>query len=198
MMRDLVIATRNLGKLREIRELLRDVPLNILGLDLYPEAPEVIEDADTFAANAEKKAQAIALHTGCLTLADDSGLAVDALSGAPGVLSARYSGVDATDATNNCKLLEDLSGVAVADRQAAFHCALALVDPAGDTLYFAGMLKGVILDHLQGEGGFGYDPLFMVREYGLTLAQLPLETKNRISHRGQALRDLLRSLQVSA
>ncbi len=197
MMRDLVIATRNPGKLREIRALLRDAPFNVLGLDAFPESPEVVEDADTFAGNAEKKALTIAEHTGCLTLADDSGLAVNALNGAPGVLSARFAGEKATDADNNIKLLEDLSAVVAADRQAAFHCALVLVDPDGDIAHFSGILKGVILDHRQGDGGFGYDPLFMVREYGLTLAQLPIETKNRISHRGKALHALLASLQAS-
>lgn len=196
-MRDLVIATRNQGKLREIRELLKSVPFNVLGLDSFPDAPEVNEDAGTFAGNARKKAEAIAAHTGCLTIADDSGLAVDALGGAPGVMSARYSGVDATDSSNNQKLLQDLGQVGVEERQAAFHCAMVLVDPvstSGNVSTFTGILKGVILEELQGEGGFGYDPLFMVREYGLTLAQLPLDTKNRISHRGQALRNLLAAL----
>ena len=197
MMRDLVIATRNPGKLREIRELLREASFNILGLDAFPDAPEVIEDAETFAGNAEKKALTIAEHTGCLTLADDSGLMVDALDGAPGVLSARFAGEEANDADNNAKLLVDLSAVVAADRQAVFHCAMVLVDPDGETAHFSGILKGVILDHRQGDGGFGYDPLFMVREYGLTLAQLPLKTKNRISHRGKALTALLATIQNS-
>lgn len=197
MMRDLVIATRNPGKLREIRELLREASFNILGLDAFPDAPEVIEDAETFAGNAEKKALTIAEHTGCLTLADDSGLMVDALDGAPGVLSARFAGEEANDADNNAKLLVDLSAVVAADRQAAFHCAMVLVDPDGETAHFSSILKGVILDHRQGDGGFGYDPLFMVREYGLTLAQLPLKTKNRISHRGKALTALLATIQNS-
>ena len=196
-MRDLVIATRNPGKLREIRELLREASFNILGLDAFPEAPEVIEDAETFAGNAEKKALTIAEHTGCLTLADDSGLMVDALDGAPGVLSARFAGEEANDADNNAKLLVDLSAVVAADRQAVFHCAMVLVDPDGETAHFSGILKGVILDHRQGDSGFGYDPLFMVREYGLTLAQLPLKTKNRISHRGKALTALLATIQNS-
>jgi XTP/dITP diphosphohydrolase len=197
MMRDLVVATRNPGKLREIREILHDVPFNVLGLDSFPDAPDVVEDADSFAGNAEKKAMAIAVHTGSLTLADDSGLAVDVLNGAPGVFSARYSGDDATDSSNNLKLLNELSGVKRADRQAAFHCAMVLVDPENSrTLHFSGCLKGVILEAQQGDNGFGYDPLFLVREYGVTLAQLSSEVKNRISHRGQALRALLDSLQV--
>jgi XTP/dITP diphosphohydrolase len=197
-MRDLVIATRNPGKLREIRAILNGTPFNVLGLDSFPDAPEVDEDADSFAGNAEKKALTIAEHTGCLTLADDSGLVVDALNGAPGVLSARFAGEDATDSTNNYKLLEMLCDVDPVDRQAAFHCSMALVDPDAGTLHFSGKLKGVILEQLQGEGGFGYDPLFFVDEYGQTLAQLSPEIKNRISHRGQALRALLTSLQESS
>ena len=198
MMRDLVIATRNHGKLREIREILKGAPFKVLGLDAYPDAPEVDEDADTFAGNAEKKALTIADYTGCLTLADDSGLVVEALDGAPGVLSARFSGEDATDTSNNHKLLEMLSGVEASDRQAAFHCAMVLADPDGGTVHFSGVFKGVILEQMQGDGGFGYDPLFYVPDHGLTLAQLPMEIKNRISHRGQALRALLASLQKSS
>ena len=194
-MRDLLIATRNLGKLREIRELLKSVPFNVLGLDAFPDAPEVVEDADTFAANAEKKALEMARYSGCLTLADDSGLVVDDLNGAPGVLSARYAGEEATDDANNLKLLKALNAVSSPGRLAAFHCAMVLAEPDGQTKHFSGILKGVILKELQGDGGFGYDPLFLVREYGLTLAQLPLATKNRISHRGQALRAMLESVQ---
>ena len=194
MMRDLVIATRNLGKLREIRNLLQDVPFRVLGLDVFPDAPEVDEDASTFAGNAEKKAVTIAAFTGCLTLADDSGLVVAALGGEPGVRSARYAGAEATDADNNRKLLQMLTGVDAANRQAAFHCAMVLAEPDGRVRHFGGLIKGVILEQLQGDGGFGYDPLFMVREYGQTMAQLPLTTKNRISHRGQALRDFLAAL----
>ena len=194
-MRDLLIATRNPGKLREIRELLNGVPFNVIGLDAFPDSPEVVEDADTFAANAEKKALEMARHSGCLTLADDSGLVVDALNGAPGVLSARYAGEKATDDDNNLKLLEELKAVSSSARLAAFHCAMVLAEPDGKKKHFSGILKGVILEGLQGDDGFGYDPLFLVREYGLTLAQVPLATKNRISHRGQALRSMLESLQ---
>ena len=195
MMRDLLIATRNPGKLREIREMLHSVPFNVIGLDAFPDAPEVVEDADTFAENAEKKALEMARHSGCLTLADDSGLVVDALNGAPGVLSARYAGEKSTDDDNNLKLLEELKAVSPPARLAAFHCAMVLAEPDGQKKHFSGILKGVILECLQGDDGFGYDPLFLVREYGLTLAQVPLATKNRISHRGQALRSMLESLQ---
>lgn len=197
MMRDLVIATRNQGKLREIREILKDVPFNVLGLDVFLMPPKWLK-MQVPLSEMQKKAQTISIHTGRLTLADDSGLVVDALDGAPGVLSARFSGGDATDSTNNAKLLEELNGVVTADRQAAFYCAMVLVDPDCGTSHFSGLLKGAILEEMQGDGGFGYDPLFMVREYGVTLAQLPLETKNRISHRGQALRSLLNTLQKSS
>ncbi len=194
-MPELVIATRNKGKLREISRLLEGSPYTVVGLDAYPDAPEVVEDGDTFAANAIKKAEEIAAHTGALTLADDSGLVVEALSGAPGVHSARYAGESATDADNNAKLLEALRGVPEESRQAAFRCVMALVAPGGSCRTFAGEVKGVVLSQLRGDGGFGYDPLFMVREYGQTMAELPLDLKNRISHRGQALKKLIAALE---
>jgi len=194
-MKELVVATGNMGKLREISRLLEQRNYRVIGLDAFPAAPEVVEDGVTFADNARKKAEAIAAHTGILTLADDSGLVVEALDGAPGVYSARYAGVDATDSDNNCHLLAELEAVPEDKRQAAFRCVMALVDPAGSCQFFDGELKGLILRELQGEGGFGYDPLFLVREYGKTLAELPLDLKNRISHRGQALKKLIEELE---
>ena len=142
-----------------------------------------------------KKATEISEHTGKLTLADDSGLVVDALNRAPGVHSARYAGDEATDADNNTKLLEELRDVPDESRHAAFWCVMALVDPSGSCQTFEGEVKGVILHQRQGDGGFGYDPLFMVREYGQTMAELPLDLKNRISHRGQALKKLIAVLE---
>ncbi len=192
---DIVVATKNRGKLREISRLLEETDYRVLGLDLFPDAPDVVEDGDTFTANARKKAEAIARHTKKLTLADDSGLVVECLNGAPGVHSARYAGDDATDADNNRKLLQELRDVPESRRQAAFRCVMALVDPNGSCRTFDGELKGVILPHLQGDGGFGYDPLFMVREYGQSLAEIPLDIKNRISHRGQALKKLIATLE---
>ena len=194
-MPELVIATKNKGKLREISRLLENSSYTVVGLDAYPDAPDVVEDGDTFTANAIKKAEEIAAYTGCLTLADDSGLVVDALSGAPGVHSARYAGKNATDADNNTKLLAALRDVAGESRQASFQCVMALVAPDGKSRTFNGEVKGVILQQPQGDGGFGYDPLFMVREYGQTMAELPLDLKNRISHRGQALKKLLATLE---
>lgn len=196
-MRDLLIATRNPGKLREIRELLKGAPFHVIGLDSFPDALEVVEDADTFAGNAEKKAVEMAKFSGCLTLADDSGLVVEALGGDPGVLSARYAGENASDDDNNTKLLDALSSVDPPDRIAAFHCAMVLAEPEGRIAHFSGVLKGVILEERQGDGGFGYDPIFLVREYGKSLAQLTPAIKNRISHRGQALRAMISSLQDS-
>ena len=188
---DLVIATRNQGKLREIRRLLQDTPIVVLGLESFPGLPEVEEDGATFADNARKKAETIARLTGKLTLADDSGLEVAAPQGAPGVYSARYAGPGASDGDNNAKLLQDLAGVAADQRQGAFCCAMALAGPGRDTRLFFGRVEGRILTAGRGEGGFGYDPLFLVREFAQSMAELPLETKNRISHRGQALRQAL-------
>lgn len=191
----LVIATRNKGKLREIRQIIQDIDIEVLGLENFPGLPEVVEDGDTFSANAWKKASTIARLTGYLTLADDSGLMVDALDGKPGVLSARYAGENATDAENNRKLLEDLAGVPPERRQGAFYCVMALCRADGDCQTFSGKLEGEIITTPRGNSGFGYDPLFWVPEYDRTLAELPLETKNRISHRGRALRQVANYLE---
>jgi len=196
-MTDLLLATRNQGKLREIRALLAAVPLHVVGLDLFPTAPEVVEDGDTFLANAKKKALTLAAHTGRLTLADDSGLVVPALAGAPGVHSARYAGPGASDADNNQKLLSAMVNLTLEQRQAAFHCVMVLALPDQVLAHFSGELSGLILTAERGRGGFGYDPLFLVREYGQTLAELPLEIKNRISHRGAALNQFLSYLKES-
>ena len=194
----LLVATGNQGKLREIRRLLDGSGVEVVGLDQYPDASEVVEDGTTFEANARKKALEMARFSGCLTLADDSGLVVEALSGAPGVHSARYAGEQGNDAANNAKLLTELAGVADGDRHAAFHCVMALATPAGGCRCFSGTVSGKILRVARGEGGFGYDPLFMVPEYGKTMAELPLDIKNRISHRGNALRQVIPVLQELA
>lgn len=188
---DLVIATRNQGKLKEIRRLLEGTGIVVRGLESFDNLPDVEEDGATFADNARKKAETIAALTGLPTLADDSGLEVAALDGAPGVHSARYAGPGASDADNNAKLLAALEKVPEAARQGAFCCAMALARPGRETQLFFGRVEGRILRELRGRGGFGYDPLFLVREFGQTMAELPLETKNRISHRGQALRRAL-------
>ena len=139
---ELVVATRNQGKLREIRRLLEGSAVTVLGLDAFAELPEVEEDGDSFAANARKKAQSVAALTGRLTLADDSGLAVEALAGAPGVHSARYAGPDASDEDNNRKLLQALAEVPAEGRGAAFHCTMALCPPQGECRYFDGRVAG--------------------------------------------------------
>jgi XTP/dITP diphosphohydrolase len=189
---ELVVATRNQGKLREIRHLLEDDgQIRVRGLDEFPGVPEIEEDGHTFAENARKKAQTVARLTGCLTLADDSGLEVEALGGMPGVHSARFAGEQADDAANNRKLLDLLKTAPAEARQAAFVCVMALCRPDGECCFFQGKLEGLMAEAPRGSGGFGYDPLFLVPEFGLTLAELPLDAKNRISHRGQALRQAI-------
>ncbi|MFO7576122.1 MAG: XTP/dITP diphosphatase [Pelovirga sp.] len=187
----LLIATSNPGKLRELRQLLAHTALEIVGLDTLTDPPVVIEDGATFRANAEKKARTLADFSGLVTLADDSGLCVDALGGAPGVHSARYAGHAADDAANNARLLQELGGLPAERRHAYFHCSLALAWPAGRCQTFSGRVDGRILEAPRGTGGFGYDPLFFVPQYNKTMAELPGAEKNRISHRAAALREAL-------
>lgn len=191
----LLVATGNAGKLREIRSLFSDKNIEIIGLADMDGAPEVIEDGDSFAANATKKAVEVARHFGYMTLADDSGLVVPSLDGAPGIYSARYAGEGASDAQNNLKLLEELEKNGLRQPPAYFCCVMALADPTGDAQLFEGRINGLLLSQPRGTDGFGYDPLFLVPEYGKTLAELPLEVKNRISHRGAALRQVFEVLE---
>ncbi len=186
----LILATRNQGKRREIQDILGS-EIQVVSLDAFPNAPEVIEDGETFEANAIKKAREIAKYTGLPALADDSGLVVDALNGAPGVYSARYAGEDATDETNNAKLVENLRGIPAKQRTAHFCCAMALARPDGRVQTTEATWKGRILTTPRGENGFGYDPLFFIPTHNCTSAELSSGKKNRISHRGQALRDIL-------
>jgi len=187
-MTELVVATRNRGKLKEIGALLNGLVTTLRCAADFPTFPETVEDGTTFEANALKKAREAMQHTGLAALADDSGLVVDALGGRPGVISARFAGEGAGDADNNCKLLTELGGVPAGERQGAFVCVMAYVDPDGTELTFSGRVGGLILTEPRGNGGFGYDPLFLVDGYCSTMAELSLEEKNRISHRGQALR----------
>ncbi len=191
MSRTLVFATRNQGKLAELTALVAPLGLEVRSAADLPGVPEVEEDGQTFEQNAVKKATEVARACGLPTLADDSGLEVDALQGAPGVHSARYSGSGATDAKNNAKLLEALGDRPAAQRGAHFTCAMAFVDPGGPdggTVHVShGRCDGVILDAPRGDGGFGYDPLFFVPEHGATFAELPREVKNQMSHRARAL-----------
>jgi XTP/dITP diphosphohydrolase len=192
--RPLVFATRNPGKLVELRQLLPGIA--VLDIDeaaarLGRAIPEVDEDADTFAGNAAKKAREVSRATELPALADDSGLEVDALGGAPGVWSARYAGPGAGDAANNAKLLVALAGVPAARRTSRFRSVLALADvagPLGDAVITAdGACDGVVLDAPRGTGGFGYDPLFLVPELGQTFAELGVGTKSEWSHRARAM-----------
>lgn len=193
-MKELVVATGNKGKLREFGELLQGVVETILSPADFPGFPEVEEDGDTFEANAVKKALSAAVFTGRPVLADDSGLCVDYLDGRPGVYSARFAGDEASDADNNARLLRDLAGVPAGGRGAAFHCVIALCQPDGSCQTFDGSLAGEILEAPRGAGGFGYDPLFLVPEYGQTFSELPSEIKNAISHRGRAMQQLKAAL----
>ncbi len=192
---ELVVATTNAGKLREIRRLLAETGIEVLGLEDMGEFPQIVEDADTFSENARKKALTVARICNRLTLADDSGLEVPAIGNAPGVHSARYAGENATDSDNNRKLLAALDGLPREGRKARFRCTMALCEPDGACRFFTGTLDGLVLEAARGEGGFGYDPLFLVPEYGKSLAELSLDIKNRISHRGQALRQVAAHLQ---
>ena len=181
----LVLATRNPGKVAELQARLGPLSVDLVSAaDLG--APEVVEDADNLRGNADKKARALARHTGLPALADDTGLEVDALGGAPGVYSARFAGPDADDAANRRKLIADLDGVA--DRAARFRTVLVFVDRDGQALAFDGVCEGVITEGEVGDGGFGYDALFRPADGdGRTFAQMSTAEKNRISHRGRAL-----------
>lgn len=186
-MKELVVATRNRGKLKEIQALLAGVVDVVRCAADFPDLADTIEDGTTFQANALKKAREAMLHTGLPALADDSGLVVDVLDGRPGVYSARFAGEGAGDAANNIRLLEEMAAVPPGQRQAAFVCQLAFVTPQGEEQLFDGRIGGTILTAPRGEGGFGYDPLFLVNGFERTMAELGLSEKNAISHRGQAL-----------
>jgi len=193
----LVLATRNRGKVREIEKALGLPGVEFHSLADYPDLPEIEEDGATFSENARKKARFVCQVLGLPVLADDSGLVVDALNGAPGVFSARFAGPQATDKQNNEKLLALLQGLPEEKRTARFVCHLVYCDPQGRTLETQGVCEGRITQAPKGEQGFGYDPIFSLPEWGKTMAELPLERKNQISHRGQALkkmRTLLRDL----
>ena len=181
-----MLATRNEGKVRELRQMLQDLPVEVLSLKDFPGVPEVEEDGGTFRDNALKKAREVSRHIAETVLADDSGLEVDALGGLPGIHSARYAGAGANDAANNAKLLKALEEVPREKRGAVFRCVLVLYSPDGRSEVFEGSWSGEILFAPRGALGFGYDPLFLDPRQGLTAAELTPERKNRISHRGQA------------
>lgn len=189
---ELVLGTHNAKKLVELQMMLPPHLASLFTLADIETAIDVVEDGTTFAENAAKKATEQARHLGRWVLAEDSGLAVDALHGDPGVYSARFAGEHGDDDANNRKLLDLLSGVAAERRDAGFHCHLCLSDPEGQVrLTASGVCRGRIADSLAGNAGFGYDPLFIVREYHRTFGQLDLTVKRAISHRSRALRKLL-------
>jgi XTP/dITP diphosphohydrolase len=184
---ELVIASGNEGKIAEISRALKEIEITLHSLRDYDGVPPVEEDGQTYLDNALKKAKSYAAFTGKVVLADDSGLEVDYLNGAPGVYSARYAGLNATDEENNQKLLRQLAGVAANERGATFCCVLVLYEPDGNFHSFAGTWRGVIMTEPAGKQGFGYDPLFYAPELGKTAAQLDPDVKNRVSHRAKAL-----------
>ena len=188
----ILIATKNEGKTKEFRQFFDQLGYKVENLNAYPNLPDVAETGLTFEENARLKAETIAELTGKMVLADDSGLKVDVLGGMPGVWSARFSGPDATDASNNAKLLHELAMVfEQKDRSAQFHCTLVMAAPGAKSLVVEADWEGYIATAPQGENGFGYDPLFLVGESGQTSAELSLEEKNKISHRAKALEKLV-------
>lgn len=189
-MKKLLVATGNASKLKEIRDILSGTVQEVVSLADYPHNPATIEDGITFADNALKKAREACSWSGLPVIADDSGLVVDALEGRPGVYSARYAGENADDDSNNIKLIHELQGIPIEQRNAAFICVIAMVIPEGDEQLFTGKIDGFIIDEPRGKDGFGYDPLFVVGNLGRTMAELSLQDKNAISHRGQALMQL--------
>jgi XTP/dITP diphosphohydrolase len=193
---ELIVATRNKGKVREIRKTLRGLGFRIYSLSDFSNVPEVKEDGKSFTENALKKARFYSNYFGKLTIADDSGLEVDALKGLPGIYSARYTGEGASDRENNQKLLNEMEGISLSKRRARFRCAIAVVSRNGREVAVEGSCSGRIGFREVGRKGFGYDPLFILPRYGKTMAQLVLEEKNKVSHRGKALRKIRRIIKA--
>jgi XTP/dITP diphosphohydrolase len=183
----IVVASRNRKKTREIAELLAPHGIDVLCVADFPDVPEVVEDGLTFAENAAKKASQTAQQLGTWVIGEDSGLMVEALGGQPGIYSARYSGEGATDAKNNEKLIAELANVPPEKRTAAYTCSVALADPTGEIrLRAEGRCRGVIIDEPRGTNGFGYDPYFLIREYHQTFGELSSHVKHQLSHRARA------------
>jgi XTP/dITP diphosphohydrolase len=194
---EIVLATRNKKKIEEIRRITAGLPVTILSLDNFPGCPETVEDRDTFEGNAVKKAVEVCQCTGRHALADDSGLEVDALGGAPGVYSARYAGGTGggNDVRNYEKLLVELESVPDGKRSARFVCFMALAFPDGSVKTFSGHSEGTISREPRGKSGFGYDPVFIPKGYKTTFAEMPGDAKDRLSHRGKALEKLAEFLR---
>ena len=189
-MLNIVIATTNGDKFRELKSLFAGLPIRWRSLNEFPQAPSVKETGRTFAANAIKKARLVARATGCVALADDSGLEVEALGGAPGIRSARFANRPGDDEANNRKLLRRLKGIPLPQRRARYHCALALGNPSRLLRVVNGQWRGRIALQAAGRNGFGYDPLFFLPRFGRTVGQLPRRVKQQSSHRAAAARKL--------
>lgn len=186
-MLEIVLATRNKDKVKEIEKILNGINVRLLSLDDFPGCPKVVEDGETLEANAKKKALVISQYTKKLSLAEDTGLEVEALSGDPGVHSARFAGDNVTYEDNNRKLLKLMEKLSLGERRARFRCVAALAKPNGEVVTCEGVCEGIIAFEMKGKSGFGYDPLFLLPEYGKTFAELGEEMKNKISHRARAL-----------
>lgn len=185
-MKRIIFATRNIGKFNELKGMMGEREIELISLRDLPHLPEVEEDGGTYAENALKKAKAIFAITGEYVLADDSGIEVEVLNGAPGVHSARYAGKNATDWENMEKLLAAMKDIPWEKRKALYRCVLVFYNPAKGYDMFEGNWSGIVYDRPMGTGGFGYDPIFYLPELKMTAAQLPMDLKNRLSHRGQA------------
>lgn len=184
---EVVLATRNQGKVQEILDLLRDLPLLVYSLDAFPQIRDLPEDGLTYTENAISKALTVARLTRRVAIADDSGIEIDALQGAPGPQSRRFLGEDASDASRNARILKLLADVPAKARSARYRAVVAVATPEGAVRTFEGICEGQVASAPRGSQGFGYDPIFLVPEHGKTMAQLPLAVKNRISHRARAL-----------
>lgn len=190
-MMSVVIATGNKNKLAEIKTILGNVNLDFKCLGDFPNIGEIKEDGDTIEANAVKKAKTAAFKTGLWSLADDTGLEVDYLNGAPGVFSARYAGPQCSYSANNTKLLRELKEAPDELRKAVFKCVMALASPSGEIVTVKGILRGRIIRSSRGKNGFGYDPIFLVEEVKKTMAELSVAEKNLLSHRARALKKMV-------
>lgn len=191
----IVFATGNAGKMREIRMIMEDMGMEIFSMKEIGVNPDIVEDGATFTENAVIKAKAVAALTDAIVLADDSGLEIDALNKEPGIYSARYMGEDTPYEVKNANLLERLKGVEKEKRTARFVCAIAAVLPNKEVLTTRGTIEGYIGEKPVGKNGFGYDPIFYVEEYGCSTAELSMEQKNELSHRGKALRAVKEELK---
>lgn len=195
MKQRIVFATGNEGKMREIRLILEELDMEIVSMKEAGADPEIEENGTTFGENAEIKAKAVWACTGGIVLADDSGLVIDYLNGEPGIYSARYMGEDTPYTVKNQEIIKRLSEAAQSERTARFVSNIAAVLPDGHVLHTEAAVEGTIAYEPAGSGGFGYDPIFYLPEYGKTLAEIPIEEKNKISHRGKALEDMKQQLK---